>query len=123
MNPDKRNLIDDLLENSDAQMRRAATLSVGGRVLRRKRWRRTAIRIGGPLMLVLVGTLFACLQFFPRHEPKHPVAATKPVVTYLTDEQLLALFPNTPVGLATVDHRKVLIFPNASDREKFVGQF
>lgn len=123
MNPDKRSLIDDMLENSEAQTRRAATLSAGGRVLRHKRWRRAAINFGAPLIFVVLGFLFACMQFFPRHESKHPVAATKPAVTYLTDEQLLALFTNTPVGLATVDHRKVLIFPNASDRDRFVGQF
>ncbi len=41
----------------------------------------------------------------------------------LTDEQLLAMFPNTPVGLAKVNGRKVLIFPRAADQARYVGKF
>lgn len=124
MNPDKRNLLDDLLENPDAQTRRAATLSAGGRLLRRKRWTRTALRAGGPLLVIAVAAVWISVQKLPHRETKPQiVVASKPAVTYLTDEQLLALFPNTPVGLATVGHRKVLIFPNPSDKQRFVGRF
>jgi hypothetical protein len=39
----------------------------------------------------------------------------------LTDDELLALFPNTPVGLATLaDGKKRLIFPRSGDEQKFV---
>ena len=40
---------------------------------------------------------------------------------FLTDEQLLALFPNTPVALATLPNgRKKLIFPHPGDEQKYV---
>jgi hypothetical protein len=42
-------------------------------------------------------------------------------VQYLTDDELLALFPDTPVGLIkTADGRKRLIFPRPGDEEKFI---
>lgn len=123
MNPEKRDLINDLLGNSDAQMRRAATLSAGGKLMGRKRWRRAAIRTGGAALIFVIAAVCICVQIFPQHQRRVKSRATNPAVTYLTDEQLLALFPNTPVGLATVDHRKVLIFPQASDRKRYVGQF
>jgi hypothetical protein len=44
-------------------------------------------------------------------------------VNYLSDDQLLALFPNIPVGVATVGGKKVLIFPRPGDNERFVGRF
>jgi len=48
-----------------------------------------------------------------------PVASTQP--HSLTDDELLALFPNTPVGLATLpDGKKLLIFPRPGDEKRFV---
>lgn len=42
----------------------------------------------------------------------------------LTDDELLALFPNTPVGLATLpDGRKRLIFPRPGDEKRFITRF
>jgi hypothetical protein len=42
-------------------------------------------------------------------------------VQYLTDDQLLAYFPNTPIGLIkTANGRKSLIFPHPGDEEKFI---
>jgi len=39
----------------------------------------------------------------------------------MTDDELLALFPDTPVGLIqTADSRKRLIFPQPGDEEKFI---
>jgi hypothetical protein len=39
----------------------------------------------------------------------------------LTDDKLLALFPNTPAGLATLpDGKKLLIFPRPGDEKRFV---
>lgn len=44
-----------------------------------------------------------------------------PLVESLTDAQLLALFPDVPVGLATLDNgRKRLIFPRLGDEERFI---
>ena len=58
------------------------------------------------------------------HPRQVPAAAgrTSPV-NYLTDEQLLALFTNTPVGLAKVGDKTILIFPRAGDKERFIGRF
>jgi hypothetical protein len=40
----------------------------------------------------------------------------------LSDEELLALFPDTPVGLATMaDGKKRLVFPRPEDEAKFVS--
>jgi hypothetical protein len=48
-----------------------------------------------------------------------PVASTQP--HSLTDDELLALFPDTPVGLATLpDGKKLLIFPRPGDEKRFV---
>ena len=48
-----------------------------------------------------------------------PVASTQP--HSLTDDELLALFPNTPVGLATLpDGKKLLLFPRLGDEKRFV---
>jgi hypothetical protein len=39
----------------------------------------------------------------------------------LTDEELLSLFPNTPVGLATLPNgKKLLLFPRPGDAAKFI---
>lgn len=39
----------------------------------------------------------------------------------LTDEQLLSLFPNTPVGIATLSNgKKLFLFPRAADEVRYV---
>jgi hypothetical protein len=123
MNPEKRNLINDLLENSQMQSGREATLLAGRRRLRHKRWRRAAIRTGVPGLFLVIAAVCAYMQLTPHPRSKSMVATPKPAVIYLTDDQLLALFPDTPVALATVNHRKVLIFPRPGDKERFVGNF
>ena len=51
--------------------------------------------------------------------PAKPVASIQP--RSLTDDELLALFPDTPVGLATLpDGKKLLIFPRPGDEKRFV---
>jgi len=61
----------------------------------------------------------------PQKAAAPPVAKNKtpPVQTgILTDQQLLALFPNIPVGLATLrDGRKVLIFPRPADEARYMA--
>ena len=48
--------------------------------------------------------------------PQTPVPAQS-----LTDAELLALFPDTPVGLITLENgHKRLIFPRPGDEERFV---
>jgi peptidoglycan/LPS O-acetylase OafA/YrhL len=123
MKPEKRRLIHDLFEAGDGAARREATLLAGRRVLRHRRWRRVASQILPVVALALTVVFLHLRSGAPA--PKalvalHPVA---PAVVSLTDDQLLALFPNTPVALAKVGNREVLIFPRPEDRARFVGQF
>lgn len=124
MKPEKDFLIHDLLEDDLTEIHRSATLRAGGRILRHKRWRRAVLRALPVVVAVIVVATFALRTRAPVvHPVVSSVSPQSAVVHHLTDDQLLALFPNTPVGLATVAGHKVLIFPRAADREKFVGSF
>src|SRR3954453_24032958 len=124
MKPEKQNLINDLLD-TDHGARRADALLAGGRVLRRRRWRRRAWRSFAVAALfgAAVASSFhgnyksANLRSQIRVAP----APVKPAGS-LSDEELLALFPDTPVGLATMaDGKKRLVFPRPGDEERFVS--
>ena len=76
-------------------------------------------------------TTATIFEFRPRQPapPAPVVAQSTPAesaspaarVQYLTDDELLALFPNTPVGLIrTADGRKRLVFLHPGDEEKFI---
>jgi hypothetical protein len=125
MKPEKQQLIQDLL-SSDA--RREITLLAGAQILRRRRHWRAAGRgfvVVSPFFLLFT---IAVLWFFQKQSPPpHPMmmSATKspaPIQVHsLTDDELLALFPNTPVGLVTLsDGRKRLIFPRPGDEQRFI---
>ncbi|HWC59130.1 MAG TPA: hypothetical protein VHC44_05490, partial [Verrucomicrobiae bacterium] len=50
-----------------------------------------------------------------------PSAAPVSQVHEMTDEELLSLFPNTPVALASLpDGTKRLLFPRPGDEQKFI---
>jgi hypothetical protein len=121
MKPEKRHLIHELLdEQRDA--RRQATLLAGGRVLRRRRWRRAALRSFAGLTLLALA-IFCLQQLVPRRPPSLTAvpSPSPPPVQSLSDAQLLALFPDTPVGLITLENgRKRLIFPRPGDAERFI---
>jgi len=117
---EKRILLDDVLGDA----RREATLLAGGEILRRRRFERAAAR---SLAVLAVIVLAAVAIHQKRPAPvlaKSNSAKPGPQpmrVEYLTDDELLALFPNTPVGLIkTADGRKRLIFPRPGDEEKFI---
>ena len=122
MKPEKQQLIHDLL---DGENRRETTLLAGTKILRRRRHWRVAWRTFAAVMLATAAVLLV-----EQNRPRQPVARISPSETKspaplpaqsLTDEQLLALFPNTPVGLATLPNgKKLLIFPRAGDEAKFV---
>ncbi len=104
--------------------RREGTLLAGRKILRHRRWKRAAARTFG----VLAVAALAGLAIYQRR-PTAVVAHSNPAksgpppvrVEYLTDDELLALFPGTPVGLIkTPDGRKRLIFPRPGDEEKFI---
>ena len=122
MKTEKQQLIQDLLGD---ESRRDATLLAGGRILRRRRHWRAATR-GLALALVATAAVLSLEQKQSRPPsiqaslpPAKPVASTQP--HSLTDDELLALFPDTPVGLATLpDGKKLLIFPRPGDEKRFV---
>ena len=122
MKPEKQQLIQDLL---DDESRRNATLLAGGRILRRRRHWRAATR-GLVLALVATAAVLSLEQKKSRPPsvqaslpPVKPVASAQP--HSLTDHELLALFPDTPVGLATLpDGKKLLLFPRPGDEKRFV---
>jgi hypothetical protein len=123
MKPEKRNLMHDLLDEG-RDGRREATLLAGGRILRRRRWQRLAVR-NVAIVGILVMTALA-LQRMLAPAPPVLTALPSPRVQSgsLTDDELLALFPNTPVGLATLDDgKKRLIFPRPGDEERFITRF
>jgi hypothetical protein len=120
MKPEKRHLIYDLLDEQHAA-RREATLLEGGRLLRRRRWRRRVLHCVGAVAL-LAAAAFSIERFVSPRTPMR-TAVSPPVspAQSLTDAELLALFPDTPVGLVTLDNgKKRLVFPRPGDEERFV---
>ena len=122
MKPEKQQLIHDLLGD---ESRREATLLAGGRILRRRRHWRVAWRT-----FVVIALASATVLFVEQNRQRRTLAqfsppAAKPAAPLqaqsLTDEQLLSLFPNTPVGLAKLPNgKKLLIFPRPGDDAKFI---
>ncbi len=122
MKPEKQQLIHDLL---DDECRRETVLPAGAKILRRRRHWRAARQV-----LALLALASAAMWLFGQnHHRQAPVQIAMPAAKTsaplhaqsLTDDQLLGLFPNTPVALATLpDGKKLLIFPRAGDEQKFV---
>src|SRR5216684_1806122 len=126
MNPERERLMRDLWGDDEAMARREATLRAGQRAMRFRRFRRNIVRTSA-VVVILTGLGFGLLRL-EENKPGRMVSAPSapgwPQATrYLTDDELLALFPNTPVGLAKVGSREVLVFPRAEDEERFVGRF
>lgn len=122
MKPETNRLFHDLLHDQEGDTRRAATLIAGRRVLRYKRWKRLAT--GGTAILGLLAAVALSLRLaIPHTQPPVNIVAPTPAVHYLSDDQLLAIFTNTPVGLASVHGRKVLIFPRPGDQERYMSSF
>jgi ferric-dicitrate binding protein FerR (iron transport regulator) len=122
--PEKQRLWDDLIQAPSGDGRRETILREGRRILRRRRTARLATRF-----LALAAVAILCALAVPRKPATYPQASALPPQTasgeepvrYLTDEELLALFPNTPVGLIkTPDGKKRLIFPRPGDEAKYI---
>ncbi|MGA3181370.1 MAG: hypothetical protein ABSF38_13610 [Verrucomicrobiota bacterium] len=124
MQPDKRILLDDVLHATPGDARRQAILRAGGRIMRRRR----ACRFAARTLVVLAAVILAALAVHRYPAAPKEACALPPKtapgeeqVQYLTDDQLLALFPNTPVGLIkTPDGKKRLIFPRPGDEAKYI---
>lgn len=122
MKPEKRQLIHDLLDEQPAA-RRGATLLAGGRILRWRRRRRTAFQ--GLAVVAVLGIGALCFEKMSRPQPivvtAVPAPPIQPQKAGLTDEELLALFPNTPVALVTLENgKKKLIFPRPGDEKRLM---
>jgi len=121
MKPEKQNLIRDLL---DEDSNRETTLRAGACILRRRRHWRVARQSAAILALVAIAAFLAVQRKNPTSLRVASVAPKAPPVSKvqaLTDDELLALFPNTPVALASLpDGKKQLIFPRPGDEERFI---
>ena len=126
MKPEKQQLLDDLL---GAKTRSEITLAAGCRILRRRRYLLIARRSFGVFLLLVAGSFEFRREYMSHHQAPKILAArvrtSSPVpMKSLTDDELLGLFPNTPVGLATLSNgKKLLVFPRPRDEAKYVGRF
>jgi len=131
MKPEERQLIHDLLdEQCDA--RREATLLAGGRVLRARRWRRRSIQAFATVAVLGIAAIALQRIFMPQpaavsiaSAPSAPPAPEKnpPAAVSVTDAELLAMFPDTPIALATLGNgQKKLIFLRPGDEARFVSR-
>jgi hypothetical protein len=127
MKPEKQRLIHDLMNDGGEDARREETLLAGGRVLRHRRHVRHAKQALAVLGIAALAAL--CVQQWTAHKPSvvtvatnvSPSTAATAQIHRLTDDELLALFPDVPVGLATLsDGRKKLIFPRPGDEARFI---
>lgn len=118
MKPEKQNLIHDLL---DAGSDRETTLTAGNRILRQRRHWRTSRPVALVTLLVTASVFYLTKDASYPRAARTSKPATTPQVQALTDDQLLALFPNTPVGLTSLPNgKKRLIFPRPGDEERFI---
>ena len=114
MKPETERLLDDLM-SADGQ-RQATLLEVTAILRRRRRWR-VARQSLALLVLAALASLLVVRDHHPRtlaqiSRPVEPAGRSKPQAQELTDAQLLSLFPDTPVGLATLSNgKKLLLFP------------
>jgi hypothetical protein len=123
MKPEKEQLLHDLLAGDG---RREATLLAATNILRRRRHWRRARQTFLLLLLLVAATTLLVETNNRRHAPVPPARpeaqlAAAPRTQELTDDQLLALFPNIPVGLATLPNgKKLLLFLQPADAAKYV---
>ena len=123
MKPEKQNLIRDLL-NEDSG--RETMLLAGGQILRRRRQWRTVKRGVCGLAVVALAVILVLKKETPQPAALQvagvaPKAAPVAKAQALTDDELLGLFPDTPVALASLpDGKKRLIFPRPGDEQKFI---
>ena len=122
MKTEKQQLIDVLL---DGASRRETILLAATKILRRRRQWCAACRAFALILLATVTVRLVAQNRRPPTLAQISRAATKPAAPFqaqsLPEEELLALFPNTPVGLATLPNgKKRLRFPRPGDAAKFI---
>ena len=111
MSPSEQNkLLSEILAGEEVTKLRETSLEQGLDALRRRRRLRLFARVGTMAMMPLALVLALCLKEFnrpashqrPSEEPQYastPVPGPVAAVKFVTDEELLALFPNRAVAL------------------------
>jgi hypothetical protein len=128
MKPERHQLLRDLLNDHDVVAERAAVLNAGHRALRRKRHVRyltrtlTATAFAG-LAILAISRITVTRQ--PTSGPGTRVTTVRPTppavhLEVITDDELLSLFPGTPVGLVKVKGKQRLIFPRPGDEARCI---
>lgn len=125
MNPENDPLLRDILDEEEASAQREAVLLAGGRILRRRRFRAVASRIALGLAAAAACVGIAYLQA----RPSTPAAVAKAVppeshveIIRISDQELLAMFPGTPVAIGKANGKTVLIFPRPEDEARWVAR-
>jgi hypothetical protein len=120
MKAEKQHLLNDLQGDG----RREDTLRAGAAILRRRRWMRAAGQIGGAVAALALGVFLAQSVVWRQEAPVAiaPMAKPEAKVHYLTDEELLAMFPNTPVALVKAGDKEQLFFLNPADEKRYVAK-
>ncbi len=108
---DREQLLSELLENSELADVRQNSLELGLASLRRRRSQARAVR-GLVVLVPLALLLLVLLQpAAPQRVVVPPSAATASNrVKFITDEELLALFPNRSVALVGKPGQQQLVF-------------
>ena|SRR5271157_2543908 len=123
MKPEKRHLIETLMDEEETA-RREAILLGGGRILRRRRWRWAAWRSFAGIAILALAALPILKTTEPRPRALTAVAVAQERMRGLTDAELLAMFPDTPIGLMTLENgKKRLIFPRPGDEDRFMARY
>lgn|SRR5487761_2755515 len=118
LDPERENVLLDAVLQDEAWQGTNATLKAGALAAFRRRQRLRRLTRVAAAALVLCASAAVALRW-----PRPPAATPSPVVTrrdpapqnpepvhYLTDEELLALFPRGSCVLAEIDGRKELVF-------------
>jgi hypothetical protein len=130
MKPEKQRLLGEVFDETGMDECRKATLLAANRILRLRRWKRRAAQTVAAMVTATLATLVIQRVNSLQNPGAAPVArvavpaapfAPIPQMHRLSDDELLALFPRTPVGLVTLkDGRKRLIFPRPGDEQRCI---
>ena len=116
-------MLDEVFDETGGDECRGAILLAANRILRHRRWKRRTAQSVVFMVTAALATLAVQRVTAPRNRGAAPVVqTTAPDPMHpLSDDELLALFPDTPVGLVTLpDGRKRLIFPRPGDEQRFI---
>ena len=125
---EKDKLLGEILAGEEVSKLRESCLEQGLEVLRRRRRLRLFARVGTMAVMPLALVLALCLKEFNRPvSHRRPLAApqfaSKPApgpvaaVKFVTDEELLALFPNRAVALVgKPGHQQLVLFGGPVNR-------